>query len=105
MLFRIIVQYLDVLRNFQKVPDTTGDQVLSQMALEIEMLDQSDSAKIQKIAAAYYNPATIAVLGLILSKIDTDILPLLKKSLNTLTTFKLGISSTDWREKYEWNIV
>ncbi len=101
----ILLQYLDVLRNFQKIPDTTGEQVLSQIVLEIDMLGKSDISKIQKIAASYYNPATIAVLGLILSKIEIDILSLLKKSLNPLTTFKLAIGDADWREKYKWNIV
>ncbi len=100
-----LLQYLDVIRTFKKVPDASDTEVLKAIGKKLLLLSNADLEKIQRLAIKYYNPATVAVLGLLLSDNKTSILSALKNLLNPVTQFKLRLSEKDWQNKKEWNIV
>jgi len=93
-----------VLRTFNKVPDANDTDVLKAMQQTLLCLNKFQFEALQRLAIRYYNPATIAVLGLLLSDKKEWLLPALKESLNPVTKYKLRLSDKEWPNKKEWFI-
>jgi hypothetical protein len=85
-------------------PDTTPDKACLRLFQLLKELDESQIAKIKKLALKY-NPQTIAMLGAMLETLNPqeDTLALFKK-LNPITHYKLSISEDVFPTLKKWNI-
>ena len=101
-------QYLDVLRDVKKIPDTSPDETLNKMAQYLQGLDEGQCMRLTKLALQYYSPQTRALLGLLLSALDEtsnqSLCTSLKCSLNPTTRFKLDLDLDRWPMSAMWNI-
>ena len=99
-----LLEILDILRDARKVPDASVERVIWEMTKRLTELKPTELKKLQRFALGYYNPATRALLGMLLTRCDKDVLPTLKASLNPSTRFDLGIDPDEWPESRAWNI-
>ena len=99
-----LLEILDILRDARKVPDANVGRVIKAMTKRLRELEPVELNKLQRLALNYYNPGTRALLGMLLTRCQKDVLPALKASLNPTTRFDLGIDSAVWPESQAWNI-
>jgi len=97
-------QMLDALDKIKKIPDTTPDDVVAYTMKSVYGLNQKDKKKLAKLAIER-RPRTRALLGAIFQEFgDPDASSLLKKTLNPLSSYQVGISDTVLNNKAEWKI-
>jgi len=60
--------------------------------------------RLQALALKYYNASTRALLGMLLTSIGIDPKPALRRSLNPLSRYAVGLSDARWPQKSEWSI-
>ena len=99
-----LLEILDILRDARKVPDAAVGRVIQTMTRRLTELTPAKRKKLQRLALDYYNSGTRALLGMLLTRCQKDVLPELKASLNPTTRFDLGIDPEDWPESQAWNI-
>ncbi|MDE0061594.1 MAG: DUF6088 family protein [Gammaproteobacteria bacterium] len=99
-----LLQYLDALRDLKKIPDAYPTEALELIAGRLSSLTNGQIESLQRLALKYYNAATRAVLGLILSRIGQTLDPALQGSLNPLTRYDIGLDSKRWADKSAWFI-
>ena len=99
-----LLEILDILRDARKVPDADVGRVIQTMTRRLTELTPTKRKKLQRLALDYYNSGTRALLGMLLTRCQKDVLPALKASLNPTTRFDLGIDPEDWPESQAWNI-
>lgn len=97
-------QILDAMQDINTIPDATPDDCVKVLKGKIEELPMRDRERLTGLAEAY-QPRTRALLGAVIeqyfNKIDTGIL---RRKLNTLSTFELGVSANTLPNKSSWNI-
>jgi hypothetical protein len=99
-----LLRFLDCLRFFKNIPDTTPDDACSRLIYLIGKLDVQEISKIKKLAIKY-TPQAIALLGAILETINPqEDTAMLFKKLNPITVYKLGISDKVLPTQKKWNI-
>ncbi len=100
-----LLQILDALRQIKKIPDATPSDVLINIKGIITQLSD-DQIKVFSKLALDFTPRTRALVGAILEELDcryyTDAI---KQSLNSMTTFRLGIKEGVLKYGREWKIV
>ncbi|MCY3621577.1 MAG: DUF6088 family protein [Gammaproteobacteria bacterium] len=99
-----LLEILDILRDARRVPDANVERVIQEMTKRMTELKPAELKKLQRFALDYYNPATRALLGMLLTRCQKAVLPALKASLNPTTRFDLGIDPDEWPESPAWNI-
>lgn len=99
-----LLEILDILRDARKVPGANGERVIQEMAKRLTELKPTESKKLQRFALDYYNPGTRALLGMLLTRCQIEVLPALKASLNPTSRFDLGMDPDEWPECQAWNI-
>ena len=99
-----LLEILDILRDARKVPDANVERVIQEMMKRLTELTPAKVKKLQRFALDYYNPATRALLGMLLTRCQKEVLPALMASLNPTTRFNLGIDPDEWPESRAWNI-
>ena len=99
-----LLEILDILRDARRVPDANVERVIWEMTKRLTELTPAELKKLQRFALGYYNPATRALLGMLLTRCQKEVLPTLKASLNPTTRFDLGIDPNEWPESRAWNI-
>lgn len=100
----VLLQYLDVLRGINTIPDAEVNESLTRMQRKIADLDEKQAKRIQRVAIDFYNAQARALLGLLLVENDQWLNPALKKTLNPLTKYKLKLDEKKWADKKSWNI-
>ena len=100
-----LLQYLDVLGNINEIPDTNVNKALKQMLTRIEKLNEPEVTRIKRLARDYYSPKVVALLGYLLELTQQDSNRGLKKELNPLTKFKIGLDKNQWPDCNNWNLV
>lgn len=99
-----LLQLLDAIKGIKNIPDTPADVVIKRLAARMKELDEDDLVQMVKLSKNY-NPATRALLGAILENyfpaVNTEII---KKSLNPLSKYKLGLEKSTLVSKSNWNI-
>lgn len=95
---------LDCLRFFKLIPDTTPDKACRRLLYLFNQLNAEQIVTIKKLVLKY-NPSTIAFLGAILqtNHLEEDCVAL-KKAINPITVYKLGISIEVLPTQHQWNI-
>ena len=99
-----LLEILDILRDARRVPDTNVERVIQELTKRLTELTLAELKKLQQFALDYYNPATRALLGMLLTRCQKEVLQALKASLNPTTRFDLGIDPDEWPESRAWNI-
>jgi hypothetical protein len=98
------LRLLDCLRLFKNIPDTTPDNACRRLIYLIGKLNEQEMSKIKKLALKY-TPQAIALLGAIIETIKPqEDASLLRKKLNSITVYKLGISDKVLPTQKKWNI-
>ena len=97
-----LLEILDTIKDFKNIPGLNKKSAIKRIKALITDLKDLDKKRLVKYAQDY-PPRTRALLGALLESINQkENLTILKKSINALTTFKIGITieilpnSTDW---------
>lgn len=99
-----LLETLDVLRDAKNIQDADIDNVLQTLAARIKALAPAEQRKLQRLALDFYNAGTRALLGVLITRNQQDVLPALGRSINPTTHFKFGIDPNKWPEATAWNI-
>ena len=99
-----LLEVLDVLRDARKVPDASVGRVLEAMAKRLTQFTPAERRRLQRLALDYYSSGARAVLGMLLTRGEMEVLPALKASLNPTTHFDLGLDQDDWPESKAWSV-
>lgn len=99
-----LMQYLDVLKDIKKIPETDINLSLKRIRRFIEQLSEREQQRLIDLSIRYYSPQVKALIGLILTNLDRNVPEKLRVSLNPITTYKLNLDQTIWPESKEWNI-
>ncbi|ALO14740.1 hypothetical protein L21SP5_01076 [Salinivirga cyanobacteriivorans] len=99
------LQILDAIRFIKKIPDTTIDDACKRLFEIVKNSNESDQIQMIRLAKKY-PPATRAFLGAMLERVlgNRAVEPL-SKSLNPITKYKIGVSSTCLPNATKWNIL
>lgn len=98
-----LLQILDAVRDFREIPAASPTSVIKNIIEIIRSLPQSKIAIIVTLSMSYSGYIR-AILGAIL-ELNGQRTDALKKSLNWVTTYKLGIDKATLPTKSNWNIV
>lgn len=102
-----LLQLLDVIRFIKKIPDTTVDKSCKRLLVLLKDLSLNKQEQLIKLAFKY-GPGTRALLGALLSTIDSKAERLLNdlfESLNPITTYKIPVSESIVPTVKKWYIV
>jgi hypothetical protein len=95
---------LDALKDIKKIPDSNVKNAVIRLSAFINDLNNNKRKELIKYALSY-PPRVRALLGSILDNInDKNDLSILKKELNPLTTYKIGLTEKDLPTIKSWNI-
>ena len=99
-----LCQLLDALRQIKRLPATSPAAALLRLCEQVKQLPPADKTTLVRLAQNY-NPATRALLGALLEGMGEDKLASkLKGTLNSLTTYKLGLSEQALPNRAQWQI-
>ncbi len=99
-----LLQILDAIRYIKKIPDVSIEFSANRLKAILNDLSTQSIDKITKLALNY-PPATRALLGALLDAVKKNgKLESLKKSLNSITKYKLSISKNILPTQENWNI-
>ncbi len=95
---------MDAIKFFKQIPDASVEFLCKRFKAILKELTEADTKKILKLSLKY-PPATRALLGALLSEVKPELdLDLIRKTLNPITTYKLGINKADLLNIEDWNI-
>lgn len=99
-----LLEILDALKDFKAIPDLDKKSAIVLLNNKINKLSENDQSRMIRYALKY-PPRATALLGAILElpKKKND-LESLRKNLNPLTTYKLGIKKETLPTAPQWNI-
>jgi hypothetical protein len=103
--YSFLLQILDALKDIKSIPDTSPSEALLRLKSIISNLDIDKQKKLATFVKKY-TPRTKALLGAILKDLGLwEEAYNIKKQLNQLTKYKLGIKDGILKNKKEWGIV
>lgn len=99
-----LMELLDVLKDINTIPDVETDQLIRYMLQKFRKLSAREKDQLVEIALKY-PPRVRALVGALLNELyPAKPVTKLKKSINPLTLFKLGISKDMLKYMDDWNI-
>jgi hypothetical protein len=100
-----LLQWLEVLRDIRRIPDTSPDRVVTRVAKELHHLDPSARCRLTELACQQAPPRARALLGALLENLtDSTGAARLRQTLNALTIYRLGISAQALPNRDTWHI-
>ncbi len=101
-----LLQILDAVRFVRSIPATTTDEACRRLIQIFKELTAEEKLKITHLALNYTDYVR-ALCGAILemNNADKSLLAMLDKSLNGVSTYKLGVSENILPDKTKWRIV
>lgn len=94
-----MLRLLDCLKWIKKIPDTTIDKSYTLLKKKVSEYEKEDHKQLVELSLNY-TPLTRALLGSMLT--DESLVATLHQTLNPLTRFRIGLSST--LVSSQWNI-
>ena len=94
-----MLRLLDCLKWIKKIPDTTVDKSYTLLKKKVSEYEKEDHKQLVELSLNY-TPLTRALLGSMLT--DESLVVTLHQTLNPLTRFRIGLSST--LVSSQWNI-
>ena len=99
-----LLEILDVLKDFSKIPDLDKKTAITYLLNRLKKLTDNEQSRVIKYALKY-PPRTRAFLGALLNKISSKYdTAKLKKSLNPLTIYTMGMKTEHLATAPDWNI-
>jgi len=99
-----LLELLDVLKDFKTIPDTDKSQTIRFVLKKIIQLSEKEKELFIKIALKY-PPRVRAFAGALLNELNSKQPVIeLKKTINPLSTFELGITKKELSNIEYWNI-
>ena len=96
---------LDALESMNKIPDTTEERVIAYVQNFIQKLSKKEIEKLSRYALKY-RPKTKAVLGALLELVGYEKdAKKLEETLNSLSSYKVGVSEKRLPNKKKWKII
>jgi len=99
-----VLPILDALKNVKKIPDADINNSIKILKTKLSQFD-ANTIKVICNSVLKYNPATRALTGAILEEIDNNCAVKIRKSLNNLSSYYIGVSQEIVPNKIEWNII
>lgn len=100
-----LLQWLEVLRDVRRIPDTSPDRVVTRVAKELRLLNPAARRRLIELACQQTPPRGRALLGALLENIPNKKgAAALRQTLNPLTTYRLGISAKVLPNRAAWHI-
>jgi hypothetical protein len=100
-----LLQWLEVLRDLRRIPDTSPDKVLARVQREVKRLSAAARRRLTELAARQAPPRARALLGALLElQADKKGAAELRATLNSLTAYRLGLSAAALPNRAAWNI-
>lgn len=100
-----LLQILDAIKTIKKIPDASVLKSCKRFVAIVKELSKKQNNLLAKLALKY-PPSTRALLGSFIDlakpELDTSIL---LKSLNPITTYKIGLGESNLLNAQKWNIV
>ena len=97
-------QVLDALRRIKRVPAATPTEVVGLLRARIKALPAADKAQLVQLALTY-SPGTRALLGALLEQLgESELSQRLHKTLNPLTSYRLGLAAVVLPNRDQWRI-
>jgi hypothetical protein len=100
---RKYLQILDAVRDIKKIPGSSINKTLDKLIIIIKNLSDQEQERLVKYALEY-KPMVRALLGAIMEKIGNFEFETLKRTLNPLTSYDIGIEEYILPNKKEWRI-
>ncbi len=95
---------LDALKLIKTIPATTPSETISRMVSRIRQLPDDKRERLVKLGLAY-QPYVRALLGAMMEKTEGKVRAELEETLNPVSRYNVGISSTALSTATNWNIV
>ena len=100
-----LLQWLDVLRDVRRIPDTTPARVVARVGGYLRQLPAAARRRLTVLAARQAPPRVRALLGALLETLpDAAGAARLRATLNPLTRYRLGLSAAALPNCAAWNI-
>jgi len=100
-----LLQWLEVLRDVRRIPDTSPDRVVTRVAKELRRLPPAARRRLTELARQQAPPRARALLGALLENLpDKQGAAALRQTLNALTTYRLGVSPQVLPNRAAWHI-
>ena len=99
-----LLQLLDAIKDIKAIPNTSVDKSTEVLVFNLKTLSVAELKQLIHLSLQY-NPATRALLGAIIENYFVSVnLAELKKTLNQLTKYKIGITAQTLPNLGNWNI-
>ncbi len=99
-----LLQLLDALRDIKDIPNTSVNKSIKVLVFSLKILSSAELKQLIHLSLQY-NPATRALLGAIIENYFSSInLTELKRTLNPLTKYKIGINAQTLPNLENWNM-
>ena len=99
-----LLQILDAIKYIKKIPDTNTELLVKRFLQIIQSLNNKKQSLMVRLSLKY-PPATRALLGAFLEELQiTEFNDVLKKSLNSISEYNLGIQKEYLSSIENWNI-
>ena len=100
-----LLQWLEVLRDVHRIPDTTPDRVVARVVDYVRQLPTPARRRLTTLAARQAPPRARALLGAVLETMPEAVeAARLRATLNPLTHYRLGLSAAALPNLAAWNI-
>lgn len=100
-----LLQWLEVLRDVRRIPDTSPDRVVTRVARELRQLPAAARRRLTELARQQAPPRARALLGALLENLpDKKGAATLRQTLNMLTTYRLGVGPQVLPNRAAWHI-
>ncbi|MGI4734235.1 MAG: DUF6088 family protein [Janthinobacterium lividum] len=100
-----LLQWLEVLRDVRRIPDTSPDRVVTRVAKELRLLAPADRRRLTELACQQTPPRGRALLGALLENLPNKKgAAALRQTLNPLTTYRIGVSAKVLPNRAAWRI-
>lgn len=95
-----LLMILDSMREIKQIPDTSIDESIQILKGKISELDKLQKLRLIELALED-KPMVRAILGVILEEMNPEITNRLADSMNSLTTFKLGVTTLRFMKNWK----
>jgi hypothetical protein len=99
-----ILQFLDVLKSVDQIPDTTSEEIIEKLARKISSYTNDEIHEMEKLAIDAYTPRTKALLGAFLETHLNYYSESIHNSLNPTSKYKVFVSDSTFKDQRRWNI-
>lgn len=100
-----LVRVLDAIESMKNIPDATADDIISYVIISIKDMSGKELKKLVRYSLKY-RPRTKAILGAILEVLGYEqFAKQIKETLNSLSSYKVGVSQKLLPNKSFWKII